>query len=266
VRPTTKRRKQTIKFRPKYAGRVAKEWSRRAVRCLFVAGVAGGTLAGAAGARHFWAQSDTFRIHSVILQGDIPAGLENRLPFDRNGNLLAFRPATVRRTILADFPELQNVSVHRSWSKNVVITGHYRTPLAWFSDAGKIRFIDKTGVVFALPEKTVDTGRLPELQSERDGDRQMMLRTLAHWAARFPAFSSQIVKCETDTIHRLQVKLADGTVVEWGAMDAAVLDVRTQRVLRVLDNYHPTQTPAKLLFVDDDRLVMDSHWAPTKPL
>jgi hypothetical protein len=93
-----------------------------------------------------------------------------------------------------------------------------------------------------------------------------MLACLAAWSSKQPTFSSQITECETDTIHRLQVKLADGTVIDWGALDPRVLSLRTQRVMRVLENYHPAKTPATLRFVTDDRLVMDANWAATKPL
>ncbi len=261
-----KRRKQTIKFRPKYAGRVAKEWSQRAIRALVGAGLIATTVGGAMGVRHVWSRSDAFKIREIILQGDIPAGLQNKLSFDRTTNMWMIRPANAQRDILVMFPELRAVSIRRSWSRNVVVTGHYRTPIAWFSDKGKTRFIDKGNVAFDLPADTVDPARLPQLQWSAESDRLPMLHALAQWAERHPSFSSQIAKCETDTIHRLQVELADGTVVDWGEFNPASLDLRTERVMRVKENYHAASTPARLLFVTDDRLVMDAHWTATKAM
>ena len=162
--PAVKRRKQSIKFRPKYAGRRAKELSQRVVRTLLTIGVAAGVVVGGIAARRAWTQNDAFKIRDVILQGDIPVALETSLPFDRAGNFLTLRPARVRHNILAAFPELQSVSIHRTWSRTVVITGHYRAPLAWFSKNGKTHFLDGAGVAFELPSNTVDPARLPELQ------------------------------------------------------------------------------------------------------
>ncbi len=50
--PAVKRRKQSIKFRPKYAGRRAKEFSQRLARTLLIAsalpaGLIGGGIGGA---------------------------------------------------------------------------------------------------------------------------------------------------------------------------------------------------------------------------
>ncbi len=134
-------------------------------------------------------------------------------------------------------------------------------PVAWFAQNGKTRFIDDKGTIFDLPEPIPSTAaRLPELQWTHDEDRAALLQCLNRWSSKQPAFSSQITKCETDTIHRLQVTLADGTVVDWGAINADALDIRTRHLLRLLENYHPTKTPAHLLFVTDDRLVMDMNW------
>ena len=258
--PAVKRRKQSIKFRPKYAGRRAKELSQRVVRTLLMIGVAAGVIGGGIAARRAWTQNDAFKIREVILQGDIPAALETSLPFERTGNFLALRPARVRRDILAAFPELKSLSIHRTWSRAVIITGHYRTPIAWFEQNGKTHFLDGPGVAFELPANAVDSARMPELQWSHDEDRLALLQCLSRWSTRQPSFSSQITKCETDTIHRLQVKLADGTVVDWGEINVNAVDVRTNHVMRVKENYHPTKTPAHLLFVTDDRVVMDQNW------
>jgi cell division septal protein FtsQ len=259
-RAAPKRRKQSIKFRPKYAGRMAKDLGQRAARTLLILSVAAGVVGGAFAAQYVWSHNERLKIRDVIVQGDIPAGLEKSLPFERGRNLILVRPAQAQRAILAAFPELRSVSVRRTWSRNVIVTGHYRTPAAWFEQNGKTHFLDSNGVAFTLPADTVDTAHLPELQCADETDRALLLDCLARWASRYSSFASQIVKCETDTIHRLQVKLADGTVVEWGVVNADALDVRTQHVMRVMEKFHPAKTPARLLFVTDDRLVMDSNW------
>jgi cell division septal protein FtsQ len=264
--PAVKRRKQSIKFRPKYAGRRAKEVSARLGRLAVALAVLGGGVFGAMAARRAWSHNDAFNIRDIILQGDIPSDLEKSLPFNRDSNLFAMRPERAQTELLAAFPELKSLSIRRTWGHDVVVTGHFRGAVAWFTQNGKAKFIDSTGVMFALPADTIDTAHLPKLSWSHDEDRAAMLACLAAWSSKQPTFSSQITECETDTIHRLQVKLADGTVIDWGALDPRVLSLRTQRVMRVLENYHPAKTPATLRFVTDDRLVMDANWAATKPL
>jgi len=126
---------------------------------------------------------------------------------------------------VAAHDRVASVAVRRSWPTTVAITIVERVPIAATRTAEGWRLVDAEGHLFSGPE---DRSALPILTAAGTAERQAAAATLA---ALPGALLGEVTRIDAASPEDVQLVLADGTRVAWGA---AELHERKASVLAVL--------------------------------
>lgn len=253
------RRKQRVKFRTRYAGSVAKQWSKVAFNATIGAATLGAIMWGAVSVGQAWKSSPTLRVKEIIFSGDIPERLRLSFPIKENSHLIDVNATEIEQNALAKYPELKDFSISRRLDRVISVKGEYRTAVAQTHGQGEPRAMDESGVLFRAPD-SVALETLPRIETASIENRKLLLSYLQTWRKKTPEFYSLVKKIETDRMRELNVELSDGVSISWGPLDEADVVERAKKVLRLRELFQPVKTPASLLFVGGDRIVMDKNW------
>ncbi len=254
------KRKQRVKFRPRYAGSVVKKMGKSFALLTLGAGamlaIGWTTVKGA----QYWKQSERLRVKQVVFSGELPASLKGSFKVGAHDHLLKIHPLLLEKESLEKFPELKRISIRRTLDRSLIVNGTFRRPIAKLESPGKELGIDNDGIVFALGELLDLPANLPVIECAYPSDRTTVLGILDRWQKDVPNFYSLVKKVETDRMRELYVELTDGVTIEWGNISDANIVQQSQRVLTLREKFTPQKTPAKLILVTTDRIVMDANW------
>ncbi len=254
------RRRQSVRFRGRYAKSVAQKagttlWM--AAKFILVIAV----VAWIAGmGMHLYHQSTFFRVQSVIFEGEVPDELRAFLPLKPGQGFFSVEPSKWEKEAAGRFPEIKEISISRTLRRNVVVDVRCRVPVAYLSDHNRGTGIDAEGEIFPVHE----TGEpaveiLPTMKTAPLAQRLMMAQLLLSWKRESPDFYALVEEIGTDQ-GDLETRLRGGIQLNWGSIDEKNMIDKAKNILRLMDQYTPIKGPAKLAFVTDDRIVMDSNW------
>jgi cell division protein FtsQ len=182
--------------------------------------------------------SSMLSVHSVEVSGTstLRPGQVRRAAGVEIGKPLVSVDLGAIRTRIAALAPVERVEVSRQWPDEVLIDITERTPVAVIDFGGRLRGLDKDGVVFedyrsappALPKITTPLGTSAEA-----------LREAAKVVTALPPELTRIVDhVEVATVDQIDLDLTDGRTVVWGsASDSA----QKAEVLRALLQ-HPAKT------------------------
>lgn len=261
-----KRRDQRVRFRRRYATSVLKNSGLRLWRLMQIFIVA--ILIGLGGKAFVsWWNTTTFnQISQITYSGDIPNGLAEILSLDEEQNFFLFSPAARENEALRQFPQLESLKIKRritrTLAREVRIMGEYRVLLGHIRVKGRMYGFDKNGVIFPIEDRLlVDGGHYPVVVTHHsEPNIKPIARVLESWRAKKPEFFSQVIEISVEPDIELLIKLQNGAEVIW-PLTEELLD-RVDHILRVLARFEPVKAPATLRFVTDQRIVMNSNWAP----
>ncbi|MCG3205925.1 MAG: hypothetical protein KCHDKBKB_02649 [Elusimicrobia bacterium] len=250
------KRKQRVRFRPRYASSVVREWSKTFVTLgitilLLVGGWGGGKRIA-----EFWRISPLLKVQRVDFKGDIPLDLQSHFPIRAGDHLFTIKPRLIENEMLVQYPELESFSVYRIPTRQIKVSGKYRTPVALTPDG---LALDQHGQNFPLRYFPPLPEALPTVHASSGEERKDLLNYLSLWKNKTPHFYALIKKLETDRMRELIVELSDGITIDWGPGIESELNIRAEKVLRVREMFKYT-APAKLTFITSDRIVMDKNW------
>jgi cell division septal protein FtsQ len=254
------RRKQRVRFRPRYAGSLLRSVG-KGLWLLFRVAVVGGAVAwaGVAGMR-YWKTSSSLRVKSIVFAGDVPAALRASFPVKPNENLFLIHPRVLEKDALQKFPELRTLSVRRALNRDVIVTGAYRVPVARSRANGRDLGVDANGELFPLSGIT-PAPDLPTIEAPYLADRQALVRCLDAWKKHAPKFNSLVKKLETDRMGKLSVEMTDDVLIDWDELELDHVVDRAEKILKLRAMFEPKKFPATLKFVTDDRIVLSANWA-----
>lgn len=214
--------------------------------------------------RYLWKDSTFLQVKSVRYEGDIPEKLRSSLGFSKVKNLLALSTGSLEKSALQEFPELESLNIRRSPTREVVVTGVYRRPLATLREQGPGAAIDGQGVIFSIAGRETQYGALPLMGTALAEDRKVMADCLRRWKNQVPAFYSLVKEIETDKMHELRLRLDGDVSVRWGDAELGDILARANNVMKTLTNAQWKPGPASILFVTDERLVVEANWIKNK--
>jgi cell division protein FtsQ len=145
---------------------------------------------------------------------------------------------------IAALAAVDHVEVSRQWPDQVRIDVTERTPVAVVDFGGRLRGLDKEGVVF-LDYKSAPPG-MPKV-STPFGTSAEALREAARVVTSLPATLSRIVDhVEVKTVDQITLELGDGRTVVWGSaaeseQKAQVLQALLQQDAKTYDVSVPGQ-------------------------
>ena len=124
------------------------------------------------------------------------------------------------RSRVAALAPVERVEVSRQWPDEVLVEITERTPIAVIDIGGRLRGLDRHGVVF-LDYRKAPAG-LPRVKTPV-GTGARALREAAQVVAAMPAPVARIVDhVQVETVDEISLQLKDGRVVVWGsAVDSA---------------------------------------------
>ena len=253
-----RRRVNRVKFRRRYAAARLKslgEFTWIASRLAIVACV---IVWGGGMAWHAWRDSDFLRVQGVRYEGDIPQRLPATIPIREGIGLFSFSAKDLEVEAARRFVELAEVSIGRGLDRTVVVHGRYRAPVAILAAAVPTG-IDASGTAFPIPRGRAAVPGLPVIDAPVK-ERAKVVACLAVWERKLPAFFGVVKKLECDRMRSFQVELSDGVIIDWGTLDTADAVEKGKKILRVMTSFSPEKAPARLKFVTEDRIVMDSAW------
>jgi cell division septal protein FtsQ len=129
------------------------------------------------------------------------------------------------KTIAMRFPALSDVQVRRNWiSKQLMVSARRRSPLAYVVMPGcPDSYVDETGELYSV-EPSSSSMNLVALNAPNGlvsarlrQDTVSALRVLRDSVGDFPSRPETIAVDRGETA--LSLKLADGTLIDWGAMN-----------------------------------------------
>ncbi|WP_300676782.1 FtsQ-type POTRA domain-containing protein [Nocardioides sp.] len=139
---------------------------------------------------------------------------------------------------------VESVKVSRRWPDQIVIAVTERTPIAVIDIGGKLRGLDKDGVVFETYKKA--PAGMPTVVTPAGTDAKA-LREAAQVVASLPTNLAKITDhVEVKTIDEISLALTKGRTVQWGssadsAQKAQVLDALLTHDAKVYDVSVPGQ-------------------------
>ena len=212
---------------------------RRVVAVLVVLAVVGGAV---------WAVwfSSMLSVRAVEVSGTSrlkPAQVRRAADVPLGGPLVSVDLGAVRARIAALAP-VERVEVSRKWPDEVLIAITERTPVAVIDFGGRLRGLDKDGVVF-LDYKSAPAG-LPKVTTPY-GTSAEALREAAKVVSALPAGLTRIVDhVEVRTVDQITLDLTDGRTVVWGSsadstQKAEVLQALLQQAAKTYDVSVPGQ-------------------------
>jgi cell division protein FtsQ len=148
------------------------------------------------------------------------------------------------RARIAALAPVQHVEVSRKWPDEVLIEVTERTPIAVIDFGGRLRGLDRDGVVF-LDYKSAPAG-LPKVTTPL-GTSAEALREAAKVVSALPAALSRIVDhVEVKTVDQISLALTDHRTVVWGSaadstQKAAVLQALLEHEAETYDVSVPGQ-------------------------
>ena len=145
---------------------------------------------------------------------------------------------------IAALAPVEHVEVSRQWPDEVLITIEERTPIAVIDFGGRLRGLDRDGVVF-LDYRSAPPG-LPKVTTPQ-GTSAEALREAAKVVAALPVGLTKIVDhVEVKTVDQITLALTDGRTVVWGSatessQKAEVLQALLQHDAKTYDVSVPGQ-------------------------
>ncbi|MDH2416699.1 FtsQ-type POTRA domain-containing protein [Nocardioides sp. CER19] len=135
------------------------------------------------------------------------------------------------RARIAALAAVEHVDVSRKWPDEVLIDVTERTPIAVIDFGGRLRGLDKDGVVF-LDYKSAPPG-LPKVTTPY-GTSAKALREAAKVVAALPPGLTKIIDhVAVKTVDQITLSLTDGRTVVWGSSaDSAEKAVVLQALLK----------------------------------
>jgi cell division protein FtsQ len=212
---------------------------RRVVAVLVVVALVGGAV---------WALwfSSMLSVRAVEVTGTSrlkPGQVRRAADVRLGGPLVSVDLGAVRARIAALAP-VEHVEVSRKWPDEVLIDVTERTPIAVIDFGGRLRGLDKDGVVF-LDYKSAPAG-LPKVTTPY-GTSAEALREAAKVVAALPVGLTRIVDhVEVRTVDQINLALTDGRTVVWGssadsAQKAEVLQALLKQDAKTYDVSVPGQ-------------------------
>ncbi len=253
-----RRRVNRVKFRRRYAASRLKSVGEFTWIASRLAIVAAALVWGGGMAWHGWQDAEFLRVQGIRYEGDIPQRLPASIPIREGVGLFSFNANKLEGEAVRRFIELQDVSIGRGLDRTVVVRGRYRAPVAMLA-AGVPTGIDAFGVAFPIPRGRAAAPGLPVIDAPAK-ERANAVACLGLWERKLPAFFSVVKKLECDRMRSFQIELSDGVVVDWGTLETAGAVEKAKKILRVMTSFSPAKAPARLRFVTEDRIVMDSAW------
>ena len=212
---------------------------RRVLAVLVVVALVGGAV---------WAVwfSTLLSVRSVEVDGTStmrPAQVRRAAGVELGKPLVSVDLRSVRARIAALAP-VERVEVSRKWPDQVLIAITERTPIAVIDLGGRLRGLDKDGVVF-LDYKSAPPG-LPKVTTPL-GTSSQALREAAKVVAALPLGLTKLIDhVEVRTVDQITLVLSDGRTVVWGsaaesAQKAEVLQALLQHDAKTYDVSVPGQ-------------------------
>ncbi|MFT4265323.1 MAG: FtsQ-type POTRA domain-containing protein [Nocardioides sp.] len=128
---------------------------------------------------------------------------------------------------------VESVEVSRRWPDQVVIDITPRTAIAVIDIGGKLRSLDKDGVVFGSYKKA--PGDLPLVETPAGTDQRALREAASVVAALPPEIAKITDHVEVRTVDEISLALTKGRTVQWGS--SADSAQKAQVLLALLD--HP---------------------------
>jgi cell division septal protein FtsQ len=262
-RSPEKKRQQRVKLRRRYAGSVLKQIALRTFQvsiglvALAILGYGGKAL------WNFWHASSALRVASVQFRGDIPKALRASFPLKAGDHLFEIELDNIEENLTKNFPELETLAISRQFDRALRIEGKYKDPSALYEWDGKIFGIYRDGTLFPVRQENKPGEKCPLVTGKTDlSIRSMLVRALNAWENHTPEFSGLVKRLETDNIGAVRVVLEGGVVIHWGEMNEKEFLIHAENIVKILDRFTPTKSPAVLRLVSKNRIVMDSNWTP----
>lgn len=254
------KRHQKIRFRHQYVTAVLKDVGFRFWNFLKWFVVIGSVAWGSIFLVHFWQTSPYLRIRGIKFIGDIPTKLPEVVSFRPGENIFFVNTSREEKDILREFPELKSVSLWRTPLREIVVSSEFRIPVAVCEKEGELSGIDSSGFIFPFTKENQAKEFLPLIRGFRKGDLPGLMKDLLLLKKETPDFYSLIIRLETDTMNSINFELRDQIFIFWGELEERNLILKAKRVGEVLERFVPLKKPAKLRFVTENRLVIDSSW------
>lgn len=254
-----RRRVNRVKFRRRYAAARIKslgEFTWIASRLAVVSGVLiwlGGV------AWRQWEDSPYLKIQAIRFEGDIPVRYPATLPVKEGMGLFSFDADKLERDGVRRFSEFRDLSVHRTIDRTIVVRGRFREPVALLGSAAAPTGIDAFGQAFPIPRGHAPATHLPVIDAPA-AERANAVAVLSAWERKLPKFFGVVKKLECDRMRTFRVELSDGVSIEWGSLEIATAVEKGRKILTIMKSFSPEKTPARLIFVTEDRIVMDAAW------
>lgn len=140
---------------------------------------------------------------------------------------------------VASMERIQSVEVSRSWFHTVRITVVERTPVAWLTDAGVIRGLDRYGIEFRTYDKAPKGLLQAEVTATEPRRRQQTLEAVAAVVQLIEdddrALRKQVQAVSAATKDSIELNLTKGRTVLWGSKGDSSHKLTVLRALLRID-------------------------------
>ncbi len=254
---TSAQRRQSLSLRGRYGKLLLQRIAAYVWAIAKIVFIAGAAAWGVSFGVHAVRETKTFQLKSVVFDGHVPDGLPAFLPFKEGQSLFSLTPSKWEASAQEKFPEIEDISIHRTLLRNVVVDVKQRTPVAQTMIEDRVYGVDTNGVVF--PVKEFPAEKLPTLQASHREGRVALVSFLSSLKSKAPELLEKVESLSFKE-GRVEMGIGGEIVVDWGPFDEKNMFDQAKNILRLLTEFSPVKVPAKLRFVTKDRIVMDAHW------
>jgi len=219
-----------------------------------LAGVIAGSIAAGG---FFWHNSTWFKVKSVQIDRDAPAGFTKRLGIAPGDHMFGFSARLLHARLLDSYPELEDVSIYRWPGGTVRVRVERRVPAAKTFDGERWLAMDAQGVLFPLFDEKQGEGLT--VVAGLSGAAAVPLLEFVQRLKDEPAdWARRVQKVKATSLASVFLYLEDGTPVYWGEVPKKeeILEMKTRRLERVLKDESLAAGVEYVRFVDNDRLAV----------
>lgn len=136
---------------------------------------------------------------------------------------------TAVRARVAALAPVERVEVSRQWPDQVLVEVTERTPVAVIDIGGRLRGLDRHGVVFLDYRKAPPA--LPRVKTPAGTGVEALREAAAVVSAMPPDLARIVDHVAVETVDRISLELGDGRTVVWGSADDSAQKARVLQAL-----------------------------------
>jgi cell division septal protein FtsQ len=254
------RRRQTIRFRSRYAKSILSKTGTSLWSVGQIAFVVGVLIWGYSLTRHALRNSNYLKVQGIQFDENLPSQIKILVPIKPGDNVFSFNSGLIENSIMEKYPELKKISVRRTFSRTIVVEGKKCLFILRTARVNEVWGVDEEGVVFPFSETPGNLSDLPFFEANKINESKVQVKWLMKMKENSPELFSRVALCRLGAGDELKIQLKNGVEIQWGTIDEKSLNERSQNILRLLESFVPVGEPATLKFITSDRIVMNNNW------